>query len=402
VRATLRFVVAVSLVVGAVAAYAGPAASQAPAWSITPSATPAGSGGRAAIAGTALVSVSCTGTSCFGVGHYVTPGNSTAPLIERSTPSGWVIVLSPTMHTAFSELRGVSCPGTTLCFAVGLWDSTTGAKTLIERWNGTTWSIMSSPNKPRWGGSLSGVSCSSTRDCFAVGRYDAALVATLMEHWNGSKWTIVPSPSRKRSPMFSTPGYNDLQSVSCMSAGSCFAVGSDSDYLYTLNETLIEQWNGSKWTIVPSPNGPGTKYSNLASVACPSAKSCYAVGDSFATKGTNPAMNTLIVHWDGTSWTRVVTADRAGARRSMLLGVSCPSPTSCTAVGSNSDSTGQNFTTLTKSLTDGNWSVVSSPDPLGGSSISLDAVTCAAETTCSAVGGFQNGAVPETLVEQSA
>ena len=404
-RAASRVIVAMALVAGAVIAYAGPAASQAPTtWAITPSANPAGADASASIAGTALVSVACpTATSCFGVGHFTTHAGTSSPFIERSTPSGWVVVPSPNPAGSNpSELRGVACPSPTVCFAVGFRDTSHGNATLIERWNGTTWSVMSSPNKPRWGGRLSAVSCTTTRNCFAVGRYDAALIATLTEHWNGTKWTIVPSPSTKRSPQFETSGYNDLQGVSCASTVSCFAVGSDSDYLYTLSETLIEHWNGTKWSIVPSPNGPGTKYSNLASVSCPSAKSCYAVGDSFATTGTNPAMKTLIVHWDGTSWTRIVTADRVGARRSMLLGVSCTSPTTCTAVGS--DSTGPvpgTFTTLTKSLSDGIWSVGSSPNPPAGTYISLNAVACVAPTTCSTVGGYENASSPATLVEQS-
>ena len=69
--------------------------------------------------------------------------------------------------------------------------------TLIERWNGATWSIVPSPNQPLAADSaLAGVACVSSTSCFAVGNYDNQIVTnTLTEHWDGTTWTIVPSPN---------------------------------------------------------------------------------------------------------------------------------------------------------------------------------------------------------------
>jgi hypothetical protein len=73
------------------------------------------------------------------------------------------------------------------------------------------------------------------------------LQATLIESWNGSVWSIVPSPNTSDNQ----PNY--LTAVSCSGSTACTAVGIDAvDGLE--NQTLMESWNGSVWSIIPSPN----------------------------------------------------------------------------------------------------------------------------------------------------
>ena len=96
--------------------------------------------------------------------------------------------------------------------------------------------------------SLSGVSCGG-ETCFAVGQYTnpKGITVTLVERPDASGWSVVPSPN--------APGatQNGLGGVSCASATFCFAVGSSST-ASSATKTLIERWNGSKWSVVPSPN----------------------------------------------------------------------------------------------------------------------------------------------------
>jgi hypothetical protein len=91
--------------------------------------------------------------------------------------------------------------------------------------------------------------------------------------------------------------------------------------------TLIESWDGTSWTVVPSPN-PGNfgSFIFLRGVSCTSAAACTAAGsyDNFP--------RTLIDSWDGTSWTEVPSPNR-GFYGSVLDGISCVSATACTAVG---------------------------------------------------------------------
>ena len=119
-------------------------------------------------------------------------------------------------------------------------------KTLVEHWNGTSWSIMTSPNPAAAADALlNGVSCPSTTSCYAVGSY-TDFPKQLVERWNGSTWSIVTTPS--------PPGTTNssLSGVSCPSTTSCYAVG----YYFgsSTNTILVEHWNGTRWSVMPSPN----------------------------------------------------------------------------------------------------------------------------------------------------
>src|SRR4029079_11085749 len=93
-------------------------------------------------------------------------------------------------------LNAVSCPSTTSCFAVGAY--TDFPKHFVEHWNGTSWSIVSTPSPPDTTNSqLKGVSCPSTTSCYAVGYYFNGSVTNtiLVEHWNGTRWSVMTSPN---------------------------------------------------------------------------------------------------------------------------------------------------------------------------------------------------------------
>jgi hypothetical protein len=70
---------------------------------------------------------------------------------------------------------------------------------LAERWNGTTWTIQPTPN-PQGGQveGLFGVSCRSNSAYTAVGNNffqpSTGNPKSLAERWNGSAWTIQPTP----------------------------------------------------------------------------------------------------------------------------------------------------------------------------------------------------------------
>jgi hypothetical protein len=187
--------------------------------------------------------------------------------------------------------------------------------TLIESWNGTRWSVLPSPSPSARVNDLTSVSCASAAACMATGYYhrrDAALI----ESWNGTSWTVVPGPS----PIRASGGI--LGSVSCPSANTCTAVRS-----YTADKTMIVSWNGTRWSVVPSPSRG--RIDSLSGVSCPSANACTATGYYQTTSGTG--VWALIESWNGTRWS-MVPSPRAGAG-SALDGVSCISATACTAAG---------------------------------------------------------------------
>ena len=90
-----------------------------------------------------------------------------------------------------------------------------------------------------------------------------------------TSWSISP---RRNNRTFS----NLLEGVTCASASECWAVGSyDTDPNHTSSQTLIEHWNGTSWSIVASPNN-GMSVNLLHGVACASASECWAVGTYYA------------------------------------------------------------------------------------------------------------------------
>ena len=59
---------------------------------------------------------------------------------------------------------------------------------------------------------------------------------------------------------------------------------------------MIEHWNGSTWSKQGSPNPSNALNSGLSSVSCPTVTSCFAVG----IYQTLTEIKTLTVHWNGT------------------------------------------------------------------------------------------------------
>lgn len=281
----------------------------------------------------ALVGVACaSATSCFAVGNsQATPTAPALTLIERWDGVAWKIVSSPNKSGATGNLlHEVSCVGPNRCFAVGDYTSAgTAGSTLIERWNGTAWAIAPSPNKSGAAlSTLAGVSCVATGlgiSCFAVGNWSANSSGTpyftLTERFNGTGWVVVSSPNV--SGQYKTA----LNAVSCTSASSCIAVGV---WEHSPGASVSEHWNGTAWKIVPVPNPPGWTFSRLDSVSCPSATSCVAVGSWSSGSG---ALVTLVTHWNGTAWTVVPSPNPSGSAGSSLAGVSCVGA-KCSAAGS--------------------------------------------------------------------
>jgi hypothetical protein len=102
---------------------------------------------------------------------------------------------------------------------------------------------------------------------------------TLIEHYNGTTWSIVPSPS---------PGTNaGLTGVTESAANNLWAVGSDTPSGATQPQTLTLNFNGTTWTTVASPNQGSP--SLLTSVSTtPGAAIVWAAGFSGTTGSFNP------------------------------------------------------------------------------------------------------------------
>jgi hypothetical protein len=283
------------------------------AWSLTPSPNRSSDD--------ILNRVSCASASaCAAVGDSYSRHHPYRTLIEMWNGTAWSIVPSPNpaTGTGVDRLFGVSCASATACTAVGYYygPRDSESKPLIMTWNGSTWSRVHAPGKGIHS-SLSTVSCAGADFCTAVGGYSSPSSPrsekTLIESWNGTAWSVVPSPNAL------------LDSVSCVSADFCAAVGG-------YGKTQTEMWNGTAWSVVPSPNaGQATDVNTLLGVSCAAADSCTAAG-YYIVPGAKVGQPTLIESWDGTAWS-VVASPNPPKSFNSLNGVSCPSATGCMAAG---------------------------------------------------------------------
>lgn len=258
-------------------------------------------------------------SSAWAVGNYEAVGGGFRTLVLNWDGRTWAQAASPSPEVVDgSFLYGVSAVSASDAWAAGWYYGPGGenSNTLILRWNGSHWVKVPSPNPARGGFDvLNAVSARSAADAWAVGGTGSA---TLIAHWNGSRWAQVPSPSPGRT------GSDVLNGVSAVSATGAWAVGG------TGASTIILRWNGTAWSLVPSPS-PG-QGGDLNAVSAPSATDAWAVGCYLASPSSGQ-WKPLVLHWNGTAWAQVASPNPGGPAGTCLTGVSAVSSSDAWAVG---------------------------------------------------------------------
>lgn len=359
--------------------------------------------------------VDCPSTTlCFAVGSEGIVSGS--PLAAEWDGNEWTDVSTPYENEAFEELgrlRDVSCPTVKFCMAVGEYNGGS-SESYVIRWDGYTWELDESA--PRlladdWTGAFS-ISCGSPSDCMIVGGDGYEAGSLVSAHWSGGGWSTpeVPFPG-------GTEGAR-LEKVSCAAeevengeeeveeSEVCLAVGSLYSQTTESFEVFVERWNGSSWSIDSSLTPPGYQ-SGLDDVSCPSVNSCMAVGWMAESPENEKYEDTvpLAEHWNGAEWVlgkpplpgppeisgpigflspqerEEWEEQRELEEEGELYGVSCATPTSCTAVGINFG---------TGHIIDGwngtSWSVQEAPESAAGSFHFAYQVDCATVGVCQEIG----------------
>lgn len=179
--------------------------------------------------------------------------------------------------------------------------------------------------------------------------------------------TVAKAPPSPSSPAGAPVKHADLvNGVSC--AGQyCTAVGG---YYYGISAgyTLVERWNGSAWQLEPAPDS--VRDSTLYGVSCPSLTSCVAVGSPVLT-------------WRGAAW-------QVSTRSSPFSNVSCVTAGFCMAVG------------MTRKPVygiwrGGRWRTATLPSPRLSQTqhVTVSGVSCATARFCLVVGTYATGATAQ-------
>jgi hypothetical protein len=297
------------------------------------------------------------------------------------TQSGsWTVIPSPSQGARDNELLGIAAVSANDIWSVGsvnVGPYTESLRTLTEFWDGSSWRIVASPNPATNTGdydALRGVAALSPSNVWAVG-YSGCVSCygdqSLIEHWNGTSWSIVSNPNADTS--------QDLYGIAAVSANDIWAVGK---YGFTPYGALIEHWNGAQWSTVANP---GTQA--LYGVTALASDNVWAVGDS------------EILHWDGTTWSIVPGPQSTSYGGSYLRAGAAGSASDIWTAGYAEIASGEGYTyaPVIEHRDGSSWTVSYSAVPAfpNNDTLTLAGVTALSSTSVWAVGGYAGSSFVE-------
>ena len=273
-------------------------------------------------------------------------------LIERFNGSAWSVVSSPNQGSGNNSLNGVSMiPGSG--WAVG-YAQGGPYQPLALHWTGSQWSVVPT-------GSFSsdalftGVDTLADGSAWAVGFQLTAggTRRTLIEHTSGAALTPVTSPNDG-----TVATDNTLMSVSGTQATGLWAVG------YRMSSTglkpLVLRYDTTKpsptWVSVSGAGGvpsPGRVETVLTAVNVRTASDAWAVGYYLDGSAERP----LALHWNGSTWSNS-TIPGAGALRK----VTAITASNVWAAGTYYNASAQRYQTLLVHFNGTAWTTVVSAD----------------------------------------
>ena len=248
-----------------------------------------------------LHGVSCVPSMCMAVGQFGTGAGKDRALALSWDGTQWRLRVPP--HRRYEDdaaLEDVACVSPTSCIAVGqfgfdLLQMYTGVAPLIERWDGTAWHLEVSSNaKDSLDTELNAIACSTHDRCVAVGfqRVTGGAYSSFAEIRDGGRWRLLRTPDPEGSPDV------ELVDVACPETDRCIAVGSWVSGAHV--HSLVESWDGRRWTIEHTPAPGGSTSTLLSAIACPDPQTCIAVG---AYERGSPTEHAFSLGWDGDRWT---------------------------------------------------------------------------------------------------
>jgi hypothetical protein len=236
-------------------------------------------------------------------------------LIENWNGSSWSVVPSPTATVESTHLNAVAAISPSNVWAVG----GNAGNVLVEHWNGTSWKVVSSP--VFGSGVATAISADSANDIWVVD-------GNTFLHFDGTKWSSVASA-------IGTTSVTALSPTNVWVVGTVVGGKTGGRHPTTFPKAAIEHWDGTSWSIVTSPNPNPGGASTLQGIAAISVNDIWAVG-SFGGTSVVPSEKTLTEHWDGTSWS-IIPSPSPAANQNELFAVTALRDGTVAAVGHQED-----------------------------------------------------------------
>jgi photosystem II stability/assembly factor-like uncharacterized protein len=298
----------------------------------------------------ASYSISCVNaTICYA-------GNGSG-LIQATTNGGisWNSLI--TGYTTNQNLNAVACPVLNTCYAVGNYNIPDGnggntalTQVVITVDGGKTWQnqiYLDTANNQVINGILNSISCPSATTCFAVGSDGKGNGLILKTSDSAHTWSSYTNAA------MASVGFN---SVACASITTCYAITETSVFATTNGGT---SWNQLTNNLILNTQSQ--------SIKCPTALNCFIVTNTSAFSG-----GAIVATTDGgSSWvTQTVPIN------TLLFDISCPATSTCFVVGPG---------IVLKTVDGGShWNINQSLDSTAG----LEKIACADTLNCSALGTF--------------
>ncbi|HLJ82575.1 MAG TPA: hypothetical protein VKT51_00195 [Candidatus Eremiobacteraceae bacterium] len=288
----------------------------------------------------------------------------------------WSVVPTVNPGANFNIFGAVSATSKTNAWAVGYYSiSSTETGALAERWNGSVWKVVPTQNPSANQTVFFGVKALANNNAWAVGYYQTAsnLFEPISEHWNGNKWTVVNMPPAP------APNGGYMNSVDAVSPTDIWAVGLQIPTSVGY-QTFAEHWNGTKWSVVTTPNVNG--FNQIL-------QTTFAVGTSDVWAGgyytlSSGIKQNLSMHWNGVKWTIVPMKD-VGSSNNFINGMGGFATNGVFAVGTHRNTSENGPNTLSEGWNSTKWAVQSSPND-GSLTTAFEAVVASTSEGALAVG----------------
>lgn len=310
---------------------------------------------------------------CVAVGWYLSGGDYPG-LAESSDGGRWYSgdgVGTPPAPNDITDPVEVSCAVVTAdipdCLLVGEHYNYNGTGVQLAAWGNANFFqpvVTRNPRGATWS-VMDDVSCPTDTFCMVVGTAGRKhTMSSTAFSWNGNRMRQLTIPAPRHSHN------SELGALSCATATSCVALGNYQNRAgKELSYALI--WTSGKWRLQHTPSVARQKASFFNAVSCPTVTSCVAVGVSTLGARTHQFAEA----WNGSKWRIVSMPARSD---SGMNAVSCPVPGTCFASGWYKQ------VGLMVKWNGVRWSVVRTAAHASGFTFSH--VSCISVTSCEAVG----------------
>ena len=330
--------------------------------------------------GTSTSSSTCGGSPACFVGVTRGAGGTAVASHSSSTPVGQLqcritstggypnLTVAPTAQRVVAQATQME-----EAWAVGAAGAGAATQPWFVRYSDNAWADFNYTGSTR-NSQLNAVNMISYADGYAVGAVSGTHFTIL--RWTGRSWFALPAASLP--PAANVP----LNSVFCVTAGDCHAVGNTS--VSPAGEVFLRLTSvGGSWTkLAPIAAIPQT---NFTSVYCVSTNFCWAVGNASGGAEQFAWFNASA----GAAWNRQATS--AAVPNVNFLEVRCWDVNLCWAVGAVSGGNGTFAKWVGGALGTANWQFNAADQPSPAVNTQVNSVTCTSSSDCWAVGNAVGG-----------